>query len=72
LNLSPGGGIITAPDEQRDMSFSDPNPDNTPSEVVSGHPRGTLALVILMGLFFAIGWLAMYFGLFVERGLPHH
>jgi hypothetical protein len=54
------------------MSPSDSDPDNTPPEVLARHPRGTLALVILMGLFFAIGWLAMYFGLFVERGLPHH
>jgi hypothetical protein len=53
------------------MSSLDRSPDNTAPEVVSGHPRGTLALVILMALLFAIGWLAMYFGLFVERGLPH-
>lgn len=53
------------------MGASDRNPDNTPPDVVSGHPRGTLALVILMGLLYAIGWLAMYFGSFVERGLPH-
>jgi hypothetical protein len=53
------------------MEPSDPNPDGTPAEVVSGHPRGTLALVVLMGLLFAIGWLAMYCGPFVERGLPH-
>ena len=54
------------------MNSSDRNSDDVPPEVLTGHPRGTLALVILMGLFFAIGWLAMYFGLFVERGLPHH
>jgi hypothetical protein len=54
------------------MSFSDRNSDKTPPDVLAGHPRGTLALVILMGLFFALGWLAMYFGVFVERGLPHH
>jgi hypothetical protein len=36
-----------------------------------GHPRGTLALVVLLGLFFAAGWIAMYFGVFVERGVPH-
>ena len=54
------------------MSSPDRNFEHTPPDVLTGHPRGTLALVILMGLFFAIGWLAMYFGLFVERGLPHH
>ena len=53
------------------MSSSDRKHSDVPPDVASGHPRGTLALVILMGLFFAIGWLAMYFGVFVARGLPH-
>jgi hypothetical protein len=53
------------------VSDSDRNRDKALSEVLSGHPRGTLALVILMGLLYGVGWLAMYFGAFVERGLPH-
>ncbi len=36
-----------------------------------GHPRGTLAIVILFGLLFALGWLAMYLLVFLERGAPH-
>jgi hypothetical protein len=35
------------------------------------HPRGTLALVALLGAFFAFGWLAMFLFLFLERGATH-
>jgi hypothetical protein len=34
------------------------------------HPRGTLAIVILFGVLFALGWLAMYFLRFVAVGAP--
>jgi len=36
-----------------------------------GHPRGTLAIVIVFALLFALGWFTAYFA-FVSRGLPHH
>lgn len=36
-----------------------------------GHPRGTLVIVILFGLLFALAWLGMYLFLFLERGAPH-
>lgn len=36
-----------------------------------GHPRGTLAIVILFGLLFGLGWLAMYFLRFLPAGAPH-
>ncbi len=36
-----------------------------------GHPRGTLVIVILFGVLFGLGWLAMYLFLFLERGSPH-
>jgi hypothetical protein len=32
------------------------------------HPRGTLALVGLMGLLYAAGWAAFYFLLYLGRG----
>ena len=35
------------------------------------HPRGTLALVTLLGLFFVVGWLAVYVFIFLARGAPH-
>lgn len=36
-----------------------------------GHPRGTLAIVLIYGSLFALGWLALYFFEFVPRGAPH-
>ncbi len=36
-----------------------------------GHPRGTLAIVIIFGTLFVLGWLAMYFCMFLQRGAPH-
>lgn len=36
-----------------------------------GHPRGTLAIVIIFGLVFGLGWLAMYLWQFLGRGAPH-
>ncbi len=37
-----------------------------------GHPRGTLAVVLVFGVLFALAWLATYFFVFIERGAPHH
>jgi|GEM_PF-611696 len=36
-----------------------------------GHPKGTLAIVALYALLFALGWLALYWWVFVPRGTPH-
>ena len=36
-----------------------------------GHPRGTLAIVAAFGVLFLLGWLIMYFYLFLQRGAPH-
>lgn len=36
-----------------------------------GHPRGTLAIVAVFGALFLLGWLAMYFCMFLQRGAPH-
>jgi len=36
-----------------------------------GHPRGTLAIVIIFGSLFLLGWLAMYFYMFLQRGALH-
>jgi hypothetical protein len=38
---------------------------------LDGHPRGTLVIIILFGLLFALGWLWVYLFLFLERGAPH-
>lgn len=36
-----------------------------------GHPRGTLVIVLLFGLLFGLGWVAMYVYGFLARGAPH-
>lgn len=36
-----------------------------------GHPRGTLAIVVVYALLFALGWAAFYFLGFLPRGAPH-
>jgi hypothetical protein len=41
-----------------------PEPDRESHE----HPIGTLAIVGLYGLLFALGWLAVYLYVFVARG----
>jgi hypothetical protein len=42
------------------------------SDVPDGHPRGTLAVVAIFGVLFALGWIAMYLWMFLARGAPHH
>ena len=37
-----------------------------------GHPRGTLALVLILAALFALGWFGMFLFRFMERGAPHH
>ena len=44
-------------------------PTEQPEGVES--PRGTLAIMIIFGLLFALTWLGMYVFLFLERGAPH-
>jgi len=34
------------------------------------HPRGTLVVITLFGLFFALTWLGTYLFVFLERGAP--
>ena len=46
------------------------DPDAGPLEVDLGHPRGTLAIVLIYAALFAVGWLGLYLGLFAPRGLP--
>ena len=51
-----------------DRSQSD-RPEVDPSEI--GHPRGTLAILVIYGLLFGLGWLGLFFFEFVPRGTPH-
>jgi hypothetical protein len=38
---------------------------------LEGHPRGTLAIVVIFGLLFVLSWIAVYVMVFLERGAPH-
>lgn len=42
-----------------------------PSERLSQHPRGTLAIAGVYGLLYAVGWLAIYFFVYIPRGAVH-
>ena len=46
----------------------DAEPDFTEEDF--GHPRGTLAIVIIYGLLFAATWLGLYVWQFLGRGAP--
>jgi hypothetical protein len=50
-------------------SPSGQEPGGAPEDL--GHPRGTLAIVIVFGLLFGLGWLAMYCLRFLALGAPH-
>jgi len=45
-------------------------PDRTPDDL--GHPRGTLAIVAVFGLLFALAWFGTYFLVFLQRGALYH
>ena len=36
-----------------------------------GHPRGTLAIVLIYAALFALGWAFLFFVEFLPRGAPH-
>ena len=46
------------------------NDTNTEDESFE-HPKGTLAILILYGLLFAVGWIALYVFEFLPRGAPN-
>ena len=55
--------------ESRQMVESHPVAHTPPG--IDAHPRGTLAIVLVFGILFALGWLAVYLLVFLERGVPH-
>jgi hypothetical protein len=50
---------------------SSPPPAVQKAQEDFGHPRGTLAIVIVFGALFMLAWLVMYIVLFLGRGAPH-
>jgi hypothetical protein len=51
----------------------DPRPSDPEARLLEniGHPRGTLAIVIVFGVLLALGWFVTYAS-FIGRGAPHH
>ncbi|MDH3297685.1 MAG: cytochrome c oxidase subunit 2A [Gemmatimonadota bacterium] len=45
----------------------DADPSGPPRDPL-GHPKGTLAIIGLYGLLFLVGWLVIYFFVFLPRG----
>lgn len=58
---------------ETDNPLQEPKPKSDGEDVLKdlGHPRGTLAIVLIFGALFFLGWLAMYVFMFLERGAPH-
>ena len=54
------------------MSSTSDASDETAVLQIIGHPRGTLAIVIVFGVLFALAWFATYVLVFLGRGAPHH
>jgi hypothetical protein len=54
----------------REVGNASPPPSNENPQEDFGHPRGTLAIVLIFGLLFLLAWLGMYFYLFLQRGAP--
>jgi hypothetical protein len=53
------------------MSVAPPSREATDDVLEKiGHPRGTLAIVVIFGVLFALAWFATYFLVFIERGAP--
>ena len=52
-------------------SGQEPHPAADDVQALVGHPRGTLAIVLIFGALFAAGWFAMFLFLFLQRGAPH-
>jgi hypothetical protein len=46
-------------------------PDDDIANLV-GHPRGTLAIVLIFATLFAVGWFALFLTRFMGQGAPHH
>ena len=59
---------LNHPDDRRNHPGD--QPDQVPEESVDvgRHPKGTLAIVGIYGLLFVVGWLFIYFGVFLPRG----
>lgn len=56
--------------QMEDPSKPAPESESSYSAEEFGHPRGTLAIVLIYGLIFAASWLGLYLFQFLDRGAP--
>jgi hypothetical protein len=54
----------------KDSRFDINEPDRIDLDEI-GHPRGTLAIVLIYAAMFALGWAFLYFVEFLPRGALH-
>lgn len=58
--------------EQVEPTSAAPIDEDDFTEEDFGHPRGTLAIVLIYALIFAASWIGLYVWQFLERGAPTH
>lgn len=59
--------------ESRRIGYAPRMPDERPDAPVPfEHPRGTIAIVYIFGVLFALGWLAMYVLRYLGIGATTH
>ena len=58
--------------EQVEPNSAAPIDEDDFTEEDFGHPRGTLAIVLIYALIFAASWIGLYVWQFLERGAPTH
>jgi hypothetical protein len=64
-----GGDPVNDRDEATSSAAVD---EDAFTEEDFGHPRGTLAIVLIYALIFAFSWAGLYVWQFLERGAPTH
>ncbi len=64
-----GGGPVS---DQVEPTLPAPIDEDAFTEEDFGHPRGTLAIVLIYAVIFALSWAGLYVWQFLERGAPTH
>ena len=56
--------------DQLEPSSPAPRGEASPTDEDFGHPRGTLAIVLIYGILFVLIWAGLYIFQFLGRGVP--
>ncbi len=56
--------------ERNGLPTSSPRDEDSYTAEDFGHPRGTLAIVLIYAIVFALSWLGLYVYQFLGRGVP--